>query len=404
MKIALLLLATLAGVAPVKVSTLDGETVAGQLKSMTSVDVTMTANGKDTLLPIDQVTAIVFGNAFEANKDNIEVRLLDGSRLSCIQAMTSGGKLKIQSSAYGDVSVPLSQVVSVQFARDPRQSKTWDEYHSRKQKQDLLVIRKKDGSGLDHSPGVVASVSADTVAFVLGGDEIPLKRERIHGIIFSRSKDEPTTPTLRVKVGKTDQLSARSLGFDGESANVELMSGLKFIVPATWLASVDLSSDKIVYLSDLEPRQYDFVPFFGESEITLFRYRKDETEFRRPIRLAGKTYQRGLSIHSKTTLSYRISGDYRRFQAVMGIDYDRVRRRVGHVHIVISGDDTVLFEGDVDHADPPAPLDLDVTDIRDLKILVDYGEEKVTTSSGIEKTVLSSMGDWLNLANARVIK
>ena len=71
---------------------------------------------------------------------------------------------------------------------------------------------------------------------------------------------------------------------------------------------------------------------------------------------------------------------------------------------MISGDEKVLFEGDINHSDPPAPLDLNVVDVRDLKILVDYGKEKVTTSSGEEKTVLSSMGDWLDLANARVIK
>lgn len=404
MKIALLMLATLIGSTPVKVSTLDGETFAGELQTIKPTDVLLKIDGKPTTLPIDQVTSIVFKDSIDTKTDPIEVQLLDGSNLSCTQAVTASGKLRIKSSAYGELSIPLPQVSSVRFANDPRQADVWAEYTARQHKRDLLVIRKKDGSGLDHSPGVVASIGEDIVAFVLGGDEIPLNRKRIFGIVFSRSDDESSRAAVRIKVGKHDKLSGRSVVFDGEFASVELMGGVKCRVPSSQLAVIDLSSDKIVYLSDLEPRVYEFEPFFGESEIMLFRYRRDETEFRRPIRLAGKTYKRGLSIHSRTTLSYRLTGEFRRFQTLMGIDYDRVRRRVGHVHIVISGDGRTLFDGEVDHSDEPVALDLNVTDVRDLKILVDFGEEKVTTSSGEEKTVLSSMGDWLDLANARVIK
>ena len=61
------------------------------------------------------------------------------------------------------------------------------------------------------------------------------------------------------------------------------------------------------------------------------------------------------------------------------------------MHVVISGDGNPLFEADVRGSDPPRELDLDVTDVRDLEILVDFGGDL-------------DISDHLDLAEARVIK
>ena len=53
-------------------------------------------------------------------------------------------------------------------------------------------------------------------------------------------------------------------------------------------------------------------------------------------------------------MRYRLAGEYRRFQAVMGIDEANLPTpSLGDVHVVISGDGKPLFEGDVRGADEP---------------------------------------------------
>jgi hypothetical protein len=118
-------------------------------------------------------------------------------------------------------------------------------------------------------------------------------------------------------------------------------------------------------------------------------YRRDRSLDGKPLSLGGKTYARGLAIHSKTTLRYRIAGEFTRLKAVMGID-DSVCRQYG-VRVVISGDGKALFEGDVRGTDAPRPLDLDVAGVRDLEILVDFGGD------------LDSC-DHLDLADAKLLK
>src|SRR4029450_8351428 len=102
---------------------------------------------------------------------------------------------------------------------------------------------------------------------------------------------------------------------------VRLATGADLAVPSAQLAALDFSSGKLLYLSDAEPRDVKYVPFFD----IVHEYRRDRSLDGTPLPLAAKIYPRGLAIPSKTTLRYRIGGDYTRFQAVAGID-DTVSR------------------------------------------------------------------------------
>ena len=105
--------------------------------------------------------------------------------------------------------------------------------------------------------------------------------------------------------------------------------------------------------------------------------------------LAGQEYDRGLAIRSRTELVYRLTGDFRQFQAVAGID-DRVRP-AGNVRLVVSGDDRELFAQTITGSDEPLALDVDITGVKRLKILVDFGEQL-------------DIADCLDLCDARITK
>ena len=100
-------------------------------------------------------------------------------------------------------------------------------------------------------------------------------------------------------------------------------------------------------------------------------------------------YDRGLAIHSRSQLVYRLTEPYRKLTAVVGID-SRLQGR-GNLVLVIEGDDKELFRRDISGKDAPLPLDLNIEGVRRLKILVDFGESL-------------DVADHLNLCNARIIK
>ena len=100
-------------------------------------------------------------------------------------------------------------------------------------------------------------------------------------------------------------------------------------------------------------------------------------------------YPKGLAIPSRTSLTYKITGKGKRLKAVAGID-DGVRE-AGGVHLVISGDGKTLYDGKIVGRQDPVDLDLDVSAVKRLNILVDFGE-------GLD------VGNYLDLCDARIVK
>ena len=80
---------------------------------------------------------------------------------------------------------------------------------------------------------------------------------------------------------------------------------------------------------------------------------------------------------------------YGRLLAVAGIEPSTAAS--GNVKLSIYGDNRLLWEHPVAGGDAPLAIDLDVKEVRRLKLVVDYGENLDT-------------GDWLNLCNARIVK
>ena len=108
-----------------------------------------------------------------------------------------------------------------------------------------------------------------------------------------------------------------------------------------------------------------------------------------PLQLGGTQYRKGLALHGRTEFVYRLPHRFSRFRAVAGID-DAVRPG-GRVRLVVRGDGRELLDAAVAGSDPPRPVDLDLTGIRRLTIVVDFGESLST-------------GDYLLLCNARLSK
>ena len=61
-----------------------------------------------------------------------------------------------------------------------------------------------------------------------------------------------------------------------------------------------------------------------------------------PLQLGGTPYRKGLALHGRTELVYRLPDRFSRFRAVAGID-DAVRPG-GKVRLVVRGDDKVLLD------------------------------------------------------------
>ena len=107
------------------------------------------------------------------------------------------------------------------------------------------------------------------------------------------------------------------------------------------------------------------------------------------LALGGRTYRKGLALHSRTRLVFRLPEGYRRLTALAGID-DRLSDQ-GSVRLEIVGDEKTLLSAIVSGGDAPLPVDLDVSGVRRLTILVDFANDQ-------------DVADHLDLCELRIIK
>ena len=371
----------------VDVSTLKGDQHTGQLLELTESSISLKTAKADLQLSVWQLLEVRRKSTDRATSDDSklsQVVLLDGSRISCSKVTTTGTKVAIESPVLGSFVVPVTAIANIRLAAPaPKLDQAWNELCQRTLKRDLLVIPKQDV--LDHLDGVVGEIDDQFVKFLLDGDEIPVKRDKVFGVVYYRRRSTAAKPTCRIELMGSDVIQCQSITWDGKNFRATLLAGAGVLIPFEKLGLLDFSLGKVLYLSQIEPRQVKYTPFFD----VTFQYRRNRNLDGEPLRLDNKTYTRGLAIHSKTYLRYRIGSDYRRFQAVMGID--KAVAPMGDVHVVISGDGKKLLEADVRGTDKPRVIDLDVSGVRDLEILVDFGRDL-------------DIADHLDLADARVIK
>lgn len=385
----LLLLVAALELPAVEVDTLGGAHHQGLLAGLTATTATLQVNGQPQSVPLAEILELRFDHppatatpAATPADTPLLVTLVDGSRLACTRFSTQQATAHLTTTDFGELSLPVSQVANVRFGPPTTKLEdAWKTILQRESRKDLVVIKRNET--LDHLAGVIGD-AGDKIKFLLDGDEIPVAREKIYGLVYTRRTQPGRKPVCQIETSGHDLLQAAAISWQNNSLTVELAAGGKLTLPVVSLRSLDFSAGKVRYLSQLEPREVKYTPFFD----VVWNYRRDRNLDGGPLRLAGKTYSRGLAIHSRTLLKYRLAGEFRRFQAVVGID-EVVDE--GNVRLVISGDGRALFEADVSRADAPRTLDLDVTGVRELEILVDFGGNM-------------DISDHLDLADARLLK
>ncbi len=379
----------------VELTTLSGRRLSGPLLELSVDHARLKSAGKEASIPLAEILELRIVRsrpAAPADHRRPELVLTDGSRIYWTALKTADRQIQVEAPLLGKASIPLAAAASVRLAAlDPVLADAWKDLAAREIKQDMLVIRK--GNVLDHLDGTVGAIDSASIRFVIDGEDVSLKREKVFGIVYARRNPEAGKPMCDVLTTNGDVLKAQSAAWSGERLKLGLLGGAVAAVPADQVLSLDFSAGKVRYLSELEPREAKYTLYFGDNWTDEQKQRwlfwRDRPRDGGTLRLGNKEYSRGLWIHSRTLLKYRLSGDYRRFQAVMGID--QAVAPLGNVHVVISGDGKALLESDVRGADPPQYLDLDVAGIRELEILVDFGGDL-------------DIADHLDLADAKVIK
>ncbi len=378
-----------------QVETADGRTLAGEIVAWDADQVTIqTTDG-----PVELATKTLLRLSSPKEPDDslpepeVWIRLIDGSTLTAREYVCDGGEAEITMRDDRSISVPTDAIASVRIRPNTEPvAAAWRGLTAGEIDTDLLVVHK--GDSLDYHRGVLRDVTKKRVHFELDGDVLPVKRSKVHGMIYRHAEsDAMGEPVCRITDRSGSSWVVQSVSLDDQLQCIT-PAGLKRAFPLEEIVEIDFSEGKLVYLSELQPESVQFMPYFGtRNEIPAlterFAPRTDKNFRSQPLTLDSKQYAKGLCLHSRTKLVYRLPGRFQQLKATVGID-DSVRPR-GNVQLSIFGDEKVLLETTIAGTDPPMPIELDLTGVRRLTILVDFGDQ-------------FDLADHLDLCDVRIIK
>lgn len=391
----LLAIVLTAATPPFRVQTLDGRTLLGPLVELTADRLAIDAADGRVSLDAEQLLWISAPRkpAPARLTTGVVVELTDGSTILGRQYVAQAAQARITLSDGEVLETPTSIVRTVQLQQQSGvPAAEWARLIDMKVDSDLLVLRKDQS--IDYHRGILHDVTEDAVRFDLDGEVLPVKRSKVYGFAYRHGGQIELPPAAcRITDSAGSQWSVRSLRLS-EKLQWTTPAGLSVAQAADKIVQIDFSGGKIVYLSDVKPETVRWMPYFGAGKPPaaveqFYAPRYDRNFDSGTLQLGGTPYPKGLALHSRTELVYRLPDRFRRFRAIVGID-DAVRPG-GNVRLILRGDGKELLDVAVAGSDAPRPVDVDLTGIRRLTIVVDFGDSL-------------SAGDYLLLCNARLSK
>lgn len=252
--------------------------------------------------------------------------------------------------------------------------------------EDVLFVQK-DGQS-HRSLVAIAGFADDRVEFALRGTAYTFPLIGVTGIVCGRNTgfapDRQGKPRTSLLLTTGERLEGRLLAF-AETIRLRLDEGAEVDVPATALLRLEVRSDRLLPLTELEPR-VEQTPAFDR----VWPWLVDRTPAGPGFELAGVKFEGGIGMVPRTRLTYDLGRRFDRFEAWIGID-DR-GGPAAHAVFRVYVDGREVFESEPKvHGAAPTRVEVELGRCGELSIECDFGRNY-------------DLGDYCAWADARVVQ
>ncbi|HWL07310.1 MAG TPA: NPCBM/NEW2 domain-containing protein [Planctomicrobium sp.] len=376
----------------VTVTRLDGSSVTGELTSVSLEQIQLQSEAGPQSIPTGSVMQLDVTNEI-VTVDSASVTTIstaDQSQLLATSFTSDGTAATLESAGLGALSLPLRQLADVRLAPlDDKVEASWQDLRSRNTRDDLLIIRKQDV--LDYASGSVGRISAEAVTMLVRNRELSAPRDRVFGIILA-SQAKLTGRKIAVRTTSGEVVQVTQLELKEEELQVQSSSLGTVTIALNKVASIDFGGGRLRFLADLPVDTSESQSPDPQEPILWFLSKNSPAGSggKGVLRIGQKEYKRGLWLHSGAALRYRLNREYTRLRTTAGFELTHVTRMPRFnpkVTLIVSGDGRELYRKEFIWNEPPVPIEVDLTDIRDLSIRVE--------SNGAAKGILEhfALGD-----------
>lgn len=368
----------------IKATMITGEQI--ELSNLTIKD-GMIANG-DEQVDLNQITMIEMGKVISDAKPNTKVFFAGGGTLNA-NSVSFAGEQFIATCSFGNLRFPPDAVKGVLFKPEADQSRFQRALGNRSVEQDIVIADRGDGQG--SVEGLVESIDSKQMKVNVRGKSRKIFSSKLVGVVtadLKPRKPEGTIGTIKLTNGSTLIGAVKNL--EQGALQLQLMGNANIELKTNLISSISLQSDRVVYLSDLEPTDVEE----GSLATVSFPWQRDRNALGDTMRMvfpstrSMKTYSRGIGTHAASRLEFANEKDFDRLSGVVGIDASTDGK--GDCVVSVWGDGIKLWEKEINGEGEPEELDLDISGMERVALVVRNGRNL-------------DLGDHVNWANIRFL-
>lgn len=212
-----------------------------------------------------------------------------------------------------------------------------------------------------------------------------LDRDKIHKVGFARKASDPISRSnVRVRTRYNDNIITRLVHIDKGMVHIDHVVG-RLTYKISDLLSIESLSDNVKPLTDLQPVKTKHTPYLDYIKTSKI----NRNLFGGSIILKNLLFEKGIAMHSRTAMQFNLGGQYRLLVTYAGLD--NTVTDMGNAIFIIKGDGKTLEQHQISGTDDTRFIRIDVSNVQNLSIVVDYGEN-------------GSSGDHAIWGNPRLIK
>ena len=377
------------------VRTVDGRELVGEVA--VAEDGVVTVRGADGEATLELAELVSFEQAgVEVRQVQVEDRVwlrsgleLPAKRLGGLPAADGQPARLVATLPSGiDVELPIGSLRALRHGGTmrPQPNLFPQDLASPPANEDLIYV-VADGQS-QRSAVIVTGIDARRIDFLLRGDPYDFELDGLAAVVFGANTgfapDRQPRPRAALELSTGERLEGRLLSL-GATARCRLDEGFVAEVPAAKVHRITVASDRLVWLTELDP-VVEQTPAFDR----VWPWLVDRSHAGPGFELAGRRFDRGLGLVPKTRLTYDLGRRFDVFEAVIGVD-DRGGPEAHAVFRVLVDGEQVFLSEPLTRGQAPVPLQLPVQGAASLSIEVDFGKNY-------------DLGDFCAFADARVIQ
>lgn len=356
----------------------DGTAVVGALQSLDPAGIVLASPDGNVTLALEAVRALEPVEKPAATAMDARVWLTDGSFLAGGSIVFEGREMSLEQDGTRLV-MPQNAVAKVAWnlagddAAVGAAVPVWQATVPADVDSDLIVIRKSVDPEPVYQcvPCAILAIDAEHVTVALDDDRIPVKRERVAGLVWLRAESEVQLqgPVVDLVGGRLLTREVRYLADSGSLTMVTAWSP-EVTVPVTAVRRIDLAAGRTVSLTTLLPEASSVEPAFA----SLSKVDELGVAFEPRILLSGDVAPSGLSgpmilAMPRTVLRWKLPAGVRQLR--MTAAGERLQGGGADLVVVVDGQER-MRRAIASDGSAGVEIDVDVSGGRSLEVHVDF--------------------------------